>query len=52
MIKFFRQIHQNLVMEYKTTKYFKYVIDEIVLVVISVLIALHINNLSFLIKNN
>ena len=44
MIKFFRQIRQNLLMENKTGKYFKYAIGEIVLVVIGILIALQVNN--------
>lgn len=44
MIKFFRQIRQNLLMENKTGKYFKYAIGEIILVVIGILIALQINN--------
>ena len=53
MIKFFRQIRQNLLMENKTSppeqriragKYLKYAIGEIVLVVIGILIALSINN--------
>jgi len=44
MIKFFRRIRQNLLMENKTGKYFKYAIGEIVLVVIGILIALQINN--------
>jgi hypothetical protein len=44
MIKFFRKIRQNLLMEDKTGKYFKYAIGEIVLVVIGILIALQINN--------
>ena len=44
MIKFFRKIRQNLLSEGKTTKYFKYAIGEIVLVVIGILIALQINN--------
>jgi hypothetical protein len=51
MIKFFRHIRQNLLMENKTDKpalpagrYFKYAIGEIVLVVIGILIALQINN--------
>lgn len=53
MIKFFRQIRQNLLMENKTGspeqrvragKYLKYAIGEIVLVVIGILIALQINN--------
>ena len=44
MIKFFRKIRQNLLMENKTGKYFKYAIGEIVLVVIGIFIALSINN--------
>ncbi|NNC33281.1 MAG: hypothetical protein HKO09_00185 [Croceitalea sp.] len=44
MIKFFRKIRQNLIVENKTGKYIKYAIGEIVLVVIGILIALQINN--------
>ena len=44
MIKFFRKIRQNLLIENKTVKYFKYAIGEIILVVIGILIALQINN--------
>src|SRR6056297_2397045 len=44
MIKFLRKIRQNLLMENKTTKYLKYAIGEILLVVIGILIALQINN--------
>jgi len=44
MIKFFRKIRQNLLMENKTGKYLKYAIGEIALVVIGILIALQINN--------
>ncbi len=44
MIKFFRKIRQNLLREGKTTRYFKYAIGEIMLVVIGILIALQINN--------
>ena len=44
MIKFFRHIRQNLIMENKTSKYFKYAIGEIILVVIGILIALQISN--------
>lgn len=44
MIKFFRNIRKNLLNEGKTTKYFKYAIGEIILVVIGILIALQINN--------
>ena len=43
MIKFFRKTRQNLLMENKTAKYFKYAIGEIILVVIGILIALQIN---------
>ena len=43
MIKFFRTIRKSLLMENKTSKYFKYAIGEIVLVVIGILIALQIN---------
>ena len=52
MIKFFRKIRQNLLMENKTLKYFKYAIGEIVLVVIGILIALQINNWNEQQKNN
>ncbi|WP_426430833.1 DUF6090 family protein [Winogradskyella sp. HB-48] len=44
MIKFFRQIRQNLLIENKTGRYFKYALGEIILVVIGILIALQINN--------
>jgi hypothetical protein len=44
MIKIFKNIRQSLIMENKTSKYFKYAIGEIVLVVIGILIALQINN--------
>ena len=44
MIKFFRTIRKKLISEGKTSKYFKYAIGEIVLVVIGILIALQINN--------
>jgi hypothetical protein len=44
MIKFFRKIRQNLLMENKTGKYLKYAIGEVVLVVIGILIALGINS--------
>ena len=43
MIKFFRKIRQQLLNEGKTSKYFKYAIGEIVLVVIGILIAVQIN---------
>lgn len=44
MIKFFRKIRYSLMNQNKTTKYFKYAIGEIILVVIGILIALQINN--------
>jgi len=44
MFKFFRNIRQSLIMENKTSKYLKYAIGEIILVVIGILIALQINN--------
>jgi len=44
MIKFFRHIRKQLVGEGKTSKYLKYAIGEIILVVIGILIALSINN--------
>lgn len=49
MIKFFRNIRQNLLNEGKTTKYFKYAIGEIV--VIGILIALNINNWNNAVEN-
>jgi hypothetical protein len=52
MIKFFRKIRQNLLSEGKTGKYFKYAVGEIVLVVIGILIALQINNLNEVSKQN
>jgi Family of unknown function (DUF6090) len=44
MIKFFRKTRQQMINENKTSKYLKYAIGEIVLVVIGILIALSINN--------
>ena len=44
MIKFFRHIRQNLIMENKTVKYLKYAIGEIILVMIGILLALQVNN--------
>ncbi len=44
MIKFFRKIRQNLLIENKIGKYLKYAIGEIILVVIGILFALSINN--------
>lgn len=52
MIKFFRKIRQNLLMENKIGKYFKYAIGEIILVVMGILIALQINNWNEDRKNN
>ena len=52
MIKFFRHIRQNLIMQNKTANYFKYAIGEIVLVVIGILIALQINNWNEIRKTN
>lgn len=46
MIKFFRKIRQKLLAENKFTKYLIYAAGEIILVVIGILIALHINNVS------
>lgn len=44
MIKFFKKLRYDLMQKKKTTKYLKYAIGEIVLVVIGILIALQINN--------
>jgi hypothetical protein len=44
MIKFFRKIRYDLMNQNKTTKYFKYAIGEIILVVVGILIALYLNN--------
>lgn len=44
MLKFFRGIRQNLLNKGKTSKYFKYAIGEILLVVIGILIALQVSN--------
>lgn len=44
MFKFFRNNRKQLLSEGKISKYFKYAIGEIVLVVIGILIALQINN--------
>ena len=43
MIKFFRKIRYNLMSENKTSKYFKYAIGEILLVMIGILLALQVN---------
>jgi hypothetical protein len=52
MIKFFRNIRQNLLAEGKTGKYLKYAFGEIILVVIGILIALQLNNVNENKKNN
>ena len=52
MIKFFRKIRQSPLIGGRTTKYFKYAIGEIVLVVIGILIALQINNWNEARKSN
>ncbi|WP_350293748.1 DUF6090 family protein [uncultured Croceitalea sp.] len=44
MLKFFRKIRQNSLLESNTSKYLKYALGEIILVVIGILIALQINN--------
>lgn len=44
MIKFFRNIRQNLIKENRTARYLKYAIGEILLVVVGILVALQINN--------
>ena len=44
MIKFFRKIRQNLVVESRFSKYFIYAVGEIILVVIGILIAITLNN--------
>lgn len=44
MIKFFRHIRKSLLMESKTSKYFKYALGEILLVMIGILLALQINS--------
>ena len=52
MIKLFRKIRQNLLLEGNTKKYLKYAIGEIFLVVIGILIALSINNWNEVRKEN
>ena len=44
MIKFFRNIRQQLLGEGKTGKYLKYALGEILLVMIGILLALQVNN--------
>ena len=52
MIKFFRKIRQNLIIQGKTGSYLRYAIGEIILVVIGILIALQVNDLNELRKQN
>ena len=52
MIKFFRKIRQNSLLEGKTGKYLKYAIGEIILVMIGILLALQVNNWNQLQKAN
>ena len=52
MLKFFKKIREKLLMENKTSRYFKYAFGEIILVVIGILIALQINNWNEIRKNN
>ncbi|TXD54378.1 MULTISPECIES: DUF6090 family protein [unclassified Polaribacter] len=51
MIKIFRNIRRNLLFENKTSKYFKYAIGEIVLVVAGILVVLQISNWNETLKN-
>ena len=44
MLKFFRNIRKSLIQQNKMSKYFKYAIGEVVLVVIGILIAVQINS--------
>ena len=44
MIKFFRKIRLKLLEQNKVSKYFKYAIGEILLVMIGILLALQVNN--------
>lgn len=46
MIKFFRKIRQNLLVENKTEKYLKYALGEIILVMVGILLALQVSNLN------
>jgi hypothetical protein len=52
MINFFRKIRRKLADDNKPSKYARYAIGEIVLVVIGILIALSINNWNEQRKNN
>jgi len=44
MLKFFRNIRQNLLSENKIGKYLLYALGEILLVMIGILLALQVNN--------
>ena len=44
MIKFFRNIRKSFLMENNTSKYFKYALGEIILVMAGILLALQVNN--------
>ena len=44
MIKFFRNIRRQFLSQNRFSKYFLYVVGEIVLVVVGILIALQVNN--------
>ena len=52
MIKFFRKIRQDLLIENKFSKYILYALGEITLVVIGILNALQINNYNEKVKEN
>ena len=52
MVKFLRNVRQNLISNDNTAKYIKYAIGEIFLVVIGILIALQINTLNEVRKEN
>ncbi len=52
MISFFRNIRQSSLMDHKTSKYLKYALGEIILVVLGILIALQVNNWNETRKNN
>ena len=44
MIKFFRKIRQKLISQGKTTKYFKYAIGEVLLIMVGIFMALQLQN--------
>ena len=52
MIRFFKNVRQQLAAENKVMAYLRYAIGEIILVVIGILIALQINNWKENIKNH